>query len=64
MSEWISIKDRLPENGQKCLCYCETRHFDAEFHGNDFLYEFFILRDGCPLTVYASHWMPLPEPPK
>lgn len=61
MAEWISVKDRLPEEEKEVLCYLGNalgkglivafrRHGDWYFDGWK-----------CP-TV--THWMPLPEPPK
>lgn len=52
MSEWISVKDRLPKDGDKVLVslksgdaccgeYCASHGF----------------------TYSVTHWMPLPEPP-
>ncbi len=59
--EWISVKDRLPEEGQKVLTYL------GEFDGCRTNY--LIL---CPYPIWAclleteevTHWMLLPEPPK
>jgi hypothetical protein len=59
--EWISVKDRLPEEEKEVLCYLGNalgkgivvafrRHGDWYFDGWK-----------CP-TV--THWMLLPEPPK
>lgn len=59
MLEWISVKERLPEPGERVL-YCYrgfvgegyvTRSGDWERAG---IWTFY-----CP-----SHWMPLPKPPK
>lgn len=65
MSEWISVKDRLPENEDRILVY--DLHNDIEFG-------FFNMRDkkfkyfdenGYPYEfLYVTHWMPLPKPPK
>lgn len=58
MSEWISVKDRLPEpevkevlvwdKEESSVCPCNS------FGGWKRLLSF----------KYISHWMPLPEPPK
>ena len=64
---WISVKDRLPENEQTVLAYynfggkCKIRFygtltyyaFDPEPHWQ---------HEGTGLKV--THWMPLPEPPE
>ena len=70
MSEWISVKDRLPEGEEDVLvcltskelvvgAFVETPISDDRLwmlsHGEDF-YAF----SSCGVT----HWMPLPEPPE
>ena len=68
MSEWISVKDRLPEDGQSCiyvihipkknewkLDYGEWQAKENVFYG-----EYIDYRD---LSWTLTHWMPLPEPP-
>lgn len=65
MAEWISVKDRLPEDG-KVLCVRKSEAFrDRRYvdilnvdHGW-FMDGAFVVADGN-----VTHWMPLPEPPK
>ena len=60
MSEWISVKERLPDESEVVLVYgenaCDWVHEVALLEG-----ELWVDRgeglDG------VSHWMPLPEPP-
>ena len=68
--KWISVKDRLPEEGQEVLAYwnCKKGIFNGnsvevcdyndgrwwDFHRNRYL-------DTYGTVTY---WMPLPEPPK
>lgn len=68
MSEWISVKERLPEAYIDVLfmnaspeygCYVGHRVPDGNWtdpEGNGLTYE--QIMKGC------SHWTPLPEPPK
>lgn len=68
--KWISVEDRLPENGQKVLCWYEYFRFGNYnrmyrtygigycFHGN-WGGE---VAQGQRCKVLA--WMPLPEPPE
>lgn len=59
MSEWISVKDRLPEPKTDILAYHSSGSIKQEialFGDKPFLYE--------GLYGPVTHWMPLPEPPK
>lgn len=79
MSEWISVKDRLPNNSGDYLVWP-----DGKYHGHEVrftVYEFKGDYDTIPCNsfYYASpddcsgscnlhvieptHWMPLPDPP-
>lgn len=58
MSEWISVKTKLPENMQLVLIYAPL---EKELK----------IRIGCfdsDINIYnnlqITHWQPLPEPPK
>lgn len=54
--EWISVKDRLPENEKHVL-----------ITGNNTVYVGYYFYDSWTdldgRTVSISHWQPLPEPP-
>lgn len=71
MSEWISVKDRLPEDGQKVLAfgggerryYCVAKFFKHFNDGGDFWHLGAKDRKYSP-GYKITHWMPLPEPPK
>lgn len=61
---WISVKERLPENGQKIIAAFrdsggqvadQARYSNGEF---DFASWAYVWADNI------THWMPLPEPPK
>ena len=59
--DWISVKDRLPINGESVLVwnYKKEETYLAEYEDGMF-YEY-----GRPLNVEnTTHWMPLPEQPK
>lgn len=62
--QWISVKDRLPETNELCLVSTEWRGIVPATYGN----ESWIFDEGQGWSEkalsYASHWMPLPEPPK
>ena len=61
VNEWISVKDRLPEEWNRVLVYIP--HIDvmtfAKLRGGSW----YATWDSMKLD-HVSHWMPLPEPPK
>ncbi len=66
--EWISVKDRLPENRDDVLVcrtwWNETRNPQFGWY-NDVAQEWQILEsDGYYPCTKVTHWMPLPQPPK
>lgn len=78
MGEWISVKDRLPENDGEYLVYTESGDiFNAQFDSccgeNGEFGAWHSYYDGHTLGFLdadwmpydgITHWMPLPEPPK
>ena len=62
--KWISVKERLPEMNELCIVNTEWRGIVPATYGN----ESWIFDEGQGWSEkalsYASHWMPLPEPPK
>ena len=63
--KWISVKDRLPDENQKCLVY---RDIDADLKITTGIWHsewkaFDGLRHGTRLEDTIA-WQPLPEPPK
>lgn len=65
MNDWISVKDRLPNNDEIVLAHCHQIQTPAvlrfQHDKNDYLWMWPNLI-GQVLNV--THWMPLPEPPK
>ena len=62
MSNWISVKDRLPEKSQRCIIY--ERY---EYRTISLVYYFSENKkwqDEIGDEYYPTHWMPLPEPSK
>lgn len=56
-NKWISVKDRLPDMGVKCVIYRDGKMSVARhIANNDWITQAFF--------TYPTHWMPLPEPPK
>ena len=56
--EWISVKDRLPEQYAVVIVYDGEQVGEAEFNGVDFGWV------ESEDLAFATHWMPFPEPPK
>ena len=75
MSEWISVKDELPDEETPVLAFAPNR-YDApvvaarfweyasyEDAYNSFLYWDAYHNDGQDIDSEVTHWIPLPEPP-
>lgn len=67
--EWISVKERLPDEGIAVLC---SRSDAGIIVGEvNIIYDFFekthnAVWNECQefIEIDVTHWMPLPEPPK
>ena len=58
--KWISVKERLPENRGQYIIYMRGQEpFVSWFDG-----DIFRSPSTVPIECPATHWMPLPEPPK
>ena len=62
---WIPVTERLPDAGDRVLCYCRANIYevmkmrtDGAWVHNDKVY------DSAYMSGFVTHWMPLPEPPK
>lgn len=55
-TEWISVKDRLPEAGKPVLGFESENRIGVWMINSHEDYPIF--------SEYVTHWMPLPEPPK
>ena len=67
VQEWISVKDRLPEEEEMVLIYTKTNITNYGTYTKRYgayRKEGFICQDGFMWLNTASHWMPLPQPPK
>ena len=62
MTEWISVNDRLPENGVKVLVYSAENKNDYEIGAYSETYKGFFVRQFYYENI--THWMPLPRTPK
>ena len=71
MSEWISVKDKLPKSNKynRLIAFrddgdgdgfidCDVTYFKGKFYKFNYQYEENLLIND------VTHWMPLPEPPK
>ena len=63
-SQWISVKERLPETNELCIVNTEFRAIVPALYGN----ESWIFDDGQgwleKALSYVSHWMPMPKLPE
>ena len=59
MTEWISVKDRLPKDfDEDVLVYTSDRLQHLIASPKDWA----IIE--CDYDCFVTHWMPLPEPPE
>lgn len=66
-AEWISVKERLPEQNQRVLV-CGVRggvqicrYWENRDYGGGLQFMFFTNKQK---SITVTHWMPLPEPPE
>ena len=58
--DWISTKDRLPEDMDYVLTWGPERHRIGFYHPDSELWR---LADRWASREMVTHWTPLPEPP-
>lgn len=63
MSEWISVKDRLPNYGDDCLIYINKEIHFAHYWQDDF-YQPYTSYNSRYIKKNITHYMPLPKPPE
>lgn len=65
MSDWISIKDRLPEKGIPILVYWDCIvSMGIHMNGGFVVLEDFMYRAHGVGYDLVTHWMPLPKSPE
>ena len=65
MTDWISVKDRLPEKMKRVLVYDDHEGICKGYRSEDY-WSFEPCGDYAldSLLYRVTHWMPLPESPK
>lgn len=66
MTEWISVKDRLPEDNARVMVFCNDPHLGKLCRPMSIIIQYSRDRgwyDKAEKYRHVSHWMPLPEPP-
>ena len=64
VQEWISVKDRLPEDDSDVLAYSRNGEEGRIYPANYAKGVWFDCIFNTPATGTTTHWMPIPEPPK
>lgn len=66
--EWISVKDKLPPMNMFVLCINpkrSKRYFIGSYIGAKYASGYAAFKHAeKDMAVGATHWMPLPDPPK
>lgn len=59
---WIPVTERLPDAGERVLCYCRANIYEVMKMrtDGDWAYD----TNHVYMHSFVTHWMPLPEPPK
>jgi len=76
MHKWISVKDRLPEDGQQVIIFIFVENGAVSERGTSSDYKdmkiahhqpsnrWYSYDNGMVSSHAVTHWMPLPEPPE
>ena len=63
VQDWISVKDRLPEEGTKALCHLKRGDY-WQAGGDDCGEDLWSDGEAWCSNGEVTHWMPLPHAPK
>ena len=64
VQEWISVKDRLPEEKTNYIVYYKHAFCDDESHIGICICYYDGVEFNMDSLHKVTHWMPLPEPPE
>jgi len=66
MTEWISVKDKLPEEDEMMILFYSTEGgvCSGNYEVEEEVYYSLDYIGGAGYRKSVTHWMPLPEPPK
>ena len=67
LPRWISVKERLPEPGVPCLCWCKGGTYgQIRWYGLYYLtsHRTWAIYDNDYENQEVTHWMPRPTPPQ
>jgi len=62
--DWISIKDKKPENRIEVLGYYKNPVNEKHMIYTVYVSDDKFMDDLWDVTDHLTHWMPLPKPPK
>lgn len=64
VNQWISCKDKMPEDGVNVLIYTGNRMISLAWYDKDMGYFYICDSDYKYNSLDVTHWQTLPEPPK
>lgn len=65
MGEWISVKNRVPDNYVIVLVYCGDYLIRSAYYSKGFFNEWTFIGDICSFKreLHITHWMVMPPAP-
>ena len=64
VNQWISCKDKMPDDGVNVLIYAGNHMIMLAWYDKDMEYFYICDSDYKYNPLDVTHWQPLPEPPK
>ena len=61
LPKWIPVTERLPDAGERALCYCRANIYEVMKMRTDGAWVHNDIYDSTYMSGFVTHWMPLPS---